>query len=341
MKTTFTLLSLLAALAFGRAAAAQDEVEAAKEHFGKGVEHFNKGDYGEALKEFKVSYKLKPHWKIRFNVGMCYYELKRHVEAAREISKFLKEGGSEIPAKQQEKAKEILSEAKKNVGIIKFSGDMESTVVKVDGEEVAELEMGQQIFTEPGKHAIFVRYKDQVILDEEILLEAGTAREIVTTVVTSGDGEEAAVKVEEAEPDEEALAGGAAGGDGAWKKQRLAAYGLLAGAAVSLIIGGVLGGLVIKEKGLMQDAEDAYMEEYDGARDPVVLARLEKDQSDHYDTAKGYALGANILFPLGGALAVASIVLFAVSAKKKKKESRPEPVSLLAGPASLSLELSF
>jgi hypothetical protein len=338
MKYLLTLLCLAAGLAFIRAAAAQDEMEAAKEHFGKGVEYFNKGDYGEALKEFKVSYKLKPHWKIRFNVGMCYYELKRHVEAAREISKFLEEGGSDIPAKQQDKAKEILSEAKKNVGIIKFSGDMESTLVKVDGEEVTELEMGQQIFTEPGRHAIFVQYKDQVILDEEITLDAGTAREIVTTVVQSGEGEEAEVKVEEAGTEEGALPEVP---DGAWKKQRYAAYGLLAGAAATLVVGAVLGGLVFKEKGLMEDAEDAYMEEFDGARDPDELARLEKEQGDHYDTARGYAMGANILIPLGGALAVTSIVLFAVSARKKKKESRPLSVSLLPGPASLSLHATW
>jgi hypothetical protein len=176
-----------------------------------------------------------------------------------------------------------------------------------------------------------------VILDEEITLEAGTAREIVTTVVKSGDEEEAEIKVEETETVEETLPVG----DGAWKKQRHAAYGLLAGAVVSLIVGGVLGGLVIKEKGLMRDAEDAYMDEYEGAADPDELARLKKDQDDHYDTAKGYAMGANILFPLGGALAVTSIVLFAVSARKKKKESQPKPVSLLAGPASLSLKVSF
>jgi hypothetical protein len=317
-----------------------DEVEAAKEHFDAGVKYFNEGKIDDALKEFRVSYKLKPHWKIRFNIAMCYYEKKAFVDAAREMSKFLNEGGNEIPEKQKAMSTDVLTEARKNVGIIKFSGEMEGTTVQVDGKEVTELEAGQQIYTLPGKHHIFVQYKDKVILDEEIELEAGMAREIVTTVVSGGGTGEVEVKVEKPGPEgENPLPPPPDEGKG--KAMLSAGIGLIAAGAAGLIVGSVLGGLVFKEKSDMQKAQDDYMEEYNnGARDPDTLADLEKDRDDHYDTAKGYAMGANVLIPLGGALVVTSIVLL-VLGTKKAGEARPATAGLLLGPSSLALDVRF
>ena len=335
----FFLISVAGPAGQAHAQEEADEVEAAKVHFNAGVKFFNDGKIDEALKEFKVSYKLKPHWKIRFNIAMCYYEKKSFVDAAREMSKFLNEGGSEIPEKQKAMSTDVLTEARKNVGIIKFSGQMEGTTIQVDGKEVTELEAGQQIYTLPGKHHIFVQYKDKVILDEEIELEAGMAREIVTTVVSEGGTEEVEVKVEET---------GTGGekplppppGEGKGKAMRNAGIGLIVVGAAGLIVGGVLGGLVFKEKSDMEKAEDDYMDEFNGGRDPDTLADLEKAQDDHYDKAKGYAMGANVLIPLGGALVVTSIVLL-VLGTKKSKEARPATAGLLLGPSSLALDVRF
>lgn len=333
MRTGVCLCMLAVFLAYGKPACAQEEVEAAMEHFGEGVKKFGGGDYAGALKEFKVSFKLKPHWKIRFNIAMCCYELGRYVETAGELSKFLHEGGDKILEKPKKRALEVFSDVKKRVGIIRFGGEAEDAVIEVDGKEVTRLEAGQQVFVEPGEHHVYVRYGGEVVLDEDVSIEAGTAREIVTTVVEKAEEPEEEMEVEEAEP-----AGGPPAGPG--KGLRTGGYVTAAAAAVSLVVGGVLGGLVLKEKGSMKDAEDEYLELHEDDPGDPRLAELVKERDDHYDTAGGYALGANVLFPLGGALAVTSVVMF-VMASKKKKETRIERATLLPGPGSLSLEVRF
>jgi hypothetical protein len=158
-------------------------------------------------------------------------------------------------------------------------------------------------------------------------------------VVSEGGTEEVEVKVEKTGTEGEKPLPPPPG-EGKGKAMLSAGIGLIAVGAASLIVGGVLGGLVFPEKSEMDKAYDDYMDEYNGARDPDTLADLKKDRDDHYDTAKGYAMGANVLIPLGGALAVTAIVLL-VLGTKKSKEARPATAGLLLGPSSLTLDVRF
>ena len=67
--------------------------EEAKVRFQKGVELFKDEDFVGALVEFKAAYNAKPHFLVRYNIGMTLYNLHRYAEAFAEPAASLAEGG--------------------------------------------------------------------------------------------------------------------------------------------------------------------------------------------------------------------------------------------------------
>ena len=345
MRRFFLSLFFILLLCAGREARAADEVEKAKEHFTQAIQYFNEGKTYEALQEFKASYHLRPHWKIWFNIATCYYELKNYVEAAVAMSSFIKEGGGEIPEKQKIKADDMMTELKKKLAVLRFSGTTGEMVAIVDGKSIADLKPGKDMYFLPGKHEVLLKHKGNVILDEKIVLEAGVIKELRTTLVEKEGKDETRMTVgqkEEGEEEEEEDLPGAAGMSPKKKKMRTGAYATLGVSLATLALCAVMGGLVLSEQSKMQDAEDAYIAEYEGNGNPDILADLYQQQDDHYDTAQSYATASNALLGVGAGVAVVSIVLFALSAKGRKTEKRTgSAMPLLLGPGSLSLRLKF
>jgi len=92
----------------------------------------------------------------------------------------------------------------------------------------------------------------------------------------------------------------------------------------------------------MEDDELAYIEGYTGGSlSAGQLAALEESRDGHYRKAGDLAWATDALLAAGGALTFTAIVLFAVSAKRAKAVEKKPALSAGAGPASLSLVLSF
>jgi len=300
----------------------QESPDDSEKLFTEGVKYFKKGQYEEALDMFLETYRMTPHWKLKYNIAMCYYEMKDEIKAAGELSEFLEEGGEDIPEKQKKLSDKTLGELKKKLGIARIIGDVAGMVVTIDGSPVEGVESGKDIFLAPGSHLVEISFDQNVVLDEEITLDPGGSVEL------RPEKKAPVVEPEVVEPEEEPAAPEPAvqavadekepAGTG---KKRMAAWGVLAGALASLAAGGVMGGMAMKEKGDMTDARDEYLDIY--RTNFAEAERLKEEGDDHYDKAKGYALAADVLFPLGGALAVTSIILFVVSRKEKKKKIGP------------------
>jgi tetratricopeptide (TPR) repeat protein len=78
----FSVLAMAVIIGFASVASAGDAMEKAKVHFEKGVELFKNDDYEAALVEFKAAYRAKPHYAVRYNIGICLYELHRSGSAS-------------------------------------------------------------------------------------------------------------------------------------------------------------------------------------------------------------------------------------------------------------------
>ena len=297
----------------------------AKEHFSKGVFLFDEGKFAAALDEFKKSYNLKPHWMILYNIGMCYLELDDNASAASKLSYFVEEGGQDIDAGTLGEVAGILKDLKSKLGIIRLTGNYKGGTLLIDGQEQKRGEEGKDVFLSPGLHEVKLTRNDEVLIEQDVTLEAGEVKEIFV-VGTEGP---AMGQEKEGGPAKKPMSGIE---KGAWATAGLA--------AASLLVGAVMGGVAIKEKKDMVSAENLYMDRFeDGAPDDT-LRKIMKDRDDHYDRGLGYSHVSTAFLAAGGASAVVSIVLFVVSYKAGSREKKIGPL-LLPGPGSISLALDF
>lgn len=85
-------------------AAAQDNVERARQHFEAGTAAFDTGDYGRAVAEFQASYELTHHPDILFNIYSAAERDGQYAIATQALERYLAEGQVEAtrrPALEQ------------------------------------------------------------------------------------------------------------------------------------------------------------------------------------------------------------------------------------------------
>jgi len=90
----------------------------------------------------------------------------------------------------------------------------------------------------------------------------------------------------------------------------------------------------------MKGAEDEYREKYEAASYSE-LQVIKDERNDHYDRGVNYGTASTVLFATGGAAALVSVILLAVSYKKALRGERKAAVNIGAGVRSLVLTLNF
>ncbi|MFH1437765.1 MAG: hypothetical protein ABIJ56_18805 [Pseudomonadota bacterium] len=318
-----------------------------KKHFDRAVKFFTAGEYEDALIDFEASYNYRPHWKLKYNIAMCHYNLKNYLGAAGFLIEFLDEGKGKVPEGQRIHVEGVLEESKSNLGIIRLTGKVPESVVDIDGEKHEVNRSGQEILLIPGEHNVFVALGKSVIVNKIMMLEAGKVNKIeVKESGGAGEQEEGKggkeVEIKKKEPPVEQPVKKAPAPNKK-KNTRTGAWVTLAAGLALIVGGGVTVGLGANEASLMQEAEDEYDEKLD---DPAVtqeqLDDIRKRRDGHYDTSKELYNATYGLMAAGGALAVTSIVLFVLSMKKKEaKAETKKKASVLFGPGELALRIAF
>lgn len=293
------------------------EKEAAEEHFLKAVTLFDQEKYAASLKEFNTSYSLRPHWIILYNMGMCHLELGDKAMAAAQLSSFMEEGGNSIEDSIHKEVTGILSKLKSKLGILRITGDYSNVTLEIDGRVIKEGMKGENVFLTPGLHHVKIMRGDESMLDKEISFESGEEKEIFVVV----EGGNTSVKETVSGVEGAEHHGKKAGGGKSTHKLKNAAWVTMGLAALSIVAGSVTGGLAILEKNRMKGEEEEYMTGY-GELTLGELEAIEQRRNDHYNRGLTLSIVSSVMFGLAGAAAVASVTLFAVSAKGKKKEKK-------------------
>jgi tetratricopeptide (TPR) repeat protein len=109
--------ALVIVLCHGFASAEQSARERADALFEQGVERFREGDFAGALERFRGSYAESPTPALRFNIGVCHYNLGQWAEARRELSAYLAETDpSLVTAERREQVEGLLAEIDERIG---------------------------------------------------------------------------------------------------------------------------------------------------------------------------------------------------------------------------------
>jgi len=111
VRSTFVLAVVLALLALGRVAYADDPGErAARRHYERGQKLFNLQKFDKALDQFQKAYDASPIPDFLFNIGQCHRNLGDYEAAIFSFKKFLKLDPEASNRDQVEKLIEDLEE---------------------------------------------------------------------------------------------------------------------------------------------------------------------------------------------------------------------------------------
>ncbi|MDD5305829.1 MAG: tetratricopeptide repeat protein [Deltaproteobacteria bacterium] len=171
------LFALVIALA-GPRAFAESTDEKAKAAFHAGVDGFKAERFEEALASFKEANRLKPTWKMLYNIGQCEAALKHYGQAIEAFESYLGQGGDDVPPERRDKVLAELDRMRRMVGGVKVKAPA-GTQVLIDGEERGRAPLGSDIAVTAGvEHDIRLVKDGQELLATRQSVRGGSVMEI-------------------------------------------------------------------------------------------------------------------------------------------------------------------
>jgi len=150
------LLASLIAVGASPAARAADEDTPVSVLIGDAVAEYDAGHYQEARALFKQAHEKSPTARTLRGIGMCSFEMRDYVEAARALGASLREQRRPLTNDQKKHAEALLSRANTFVGRFTVKIKPESASLFVDGRP-AELEPDGTLLLPFGRHTLSLR----------------------------------------------------------------------------------------------------------------------------------------------------------------------------------------
>ena len=169
--------------------------DVARARFEEGVRLFREGDFVGALEQFRASFDAQPNPALRYNIGVCQYNLQRPVESRRELALYLSETDpSLVSERRRQEVDSILAGLDAGLGLFDLRLGVAGARVTVDGVDVGATPLSGPVPVLPGAHQIRVVLEGRVLFEEQVPFDAGERRTIVVAgmplqvPVTSGAG---------------------------------------------------------------------------------------------------------------------------------------------------------
>jgi hypothetical protein len=139
----------------GPAMADPDAVEQAKLHFKNGTDLYDENNFRGALVEFQRAYELAPSYRILFNIGQVDMELQDYAGAMKAYSRYLREGGPDIPADRVTQVNSEIERLKGRIGhvIVQTNAGAEVTI---DDVQAGFAPLPESVAVNTGRHRVVV-----------------------------------------------------------------------------------------------------------------------------------------------------------------------------------------
>jgi hypothetical protein len=291
------------ALAYTMTAQAQERPEAgpekeARAHYRQGIELYEAGQFDQAAVAFGRAYELRPSFKILWNLAQSENELGHYAAAHGAYTRYIEEGGEEVPADRRAEAEAELERLATLIGSVLVEGGSEGASLFVDGKKHGVIPLDGPLLLDLGERELVVRGLQGEIYREVVRVAGG--KTIRVRVAESWDP----LEVSNAEP-----------GTSDKPEKRLWTWVALGVAGAAGITGGILGGVALARK---SDIESHCQE-------GVCPLAYQDDAAG----VERLALGADILYGVAAAGAIAAVVMFFVEPRRSRGSER----QVVAGPA--------
>ena len=301
---------------------AKDKAKA-KKLFKEGVSYFESGKHAQALEAFQKSYKLRPHWAIRFNLGLCYKELGMYTRAKTEFLGFLEEGGSDVNEATEAEVEKELAILSQIIAVIEIDINIDESEIWMDGKMFAKSPLQDKIELDPGSHLLTISKDGYETYEEEFILSKGERKSFkisllpTKTAPDEGEGDEKDKKKKDKkkaiEEEEEGTEIG--GGIETEPKGRKKAWALpvfaatLSLAVASAAVGSAMLAMAYKKKGELDDLNARWKPGIDdGTCILDCYSSYLKKHGEITDDGKLFATLMIFFYGIAGAAAVGTVV---------------------------------
>lgn len=288
----------------GGASAEPTDVEQARLHFTQGTKLYKDGDFDAALVQFERAYDVKPNYKVLYNIGQAYFQLRQYVEARDAMERYVREGGNQIDTERLTQVNKDIADLQKRIARVKVSVNVEGASVLVDGKKQGVTPLPGPIDVSEGQRTVSIEAPNRGVLQRLVRVAGGDEQSLTLNF----DDSPSSAAPGKSQPTE-AKSGGL--GAGFWATA-IGAVVLGAGA-------GVTGALALSAQSDNKDQQKA-------------VPGNAKELDDTSSRAKTFALTTDIL---GGAAIVCAGVATVIWVTTPSSHSAQ--VGLNVGPSSMSL----
>jgi hypothetical protein len=145
-----------AAPAFAQSTPTREQQQEAATRFKKGLELFKDGDYQAALIEFRRAHELAPNFNVLYNIGQVYFQLQDYANALGALSKYLDDGGGNIPASRRADVTRDVEKLRSRVANVELVCAVPDAEVTIDDVAVGKTPFGKVLVVNVGRHKLVV-----------------------------------------------------------------------------------------------------------------------------------------------------------------------------------------
>jgi hypothetical protein len=141
--------------AIARAAHADAKLDEAKQHLDAATQLYDENNFRGALAELQRAYELAPSFKILFNIGQVEMELQDYAGALRAYSRYLSEGGPDVPADRGKQVRADVERLRGRVGKIEVQTAAGAEVL-IDDIAIGFAPLPEPVAVNAGRHKVTV-----------------------------------------------------------------------------------------------------------------------------------------------------------------------------------------
>jgi hypothetical protein len=141
--------------AVARAAHADAKLDEAKQHLDAATQLYDENNFRGALAELQRAYELAPSYKILFNIGQVEMELQDYAGALRAYSRYLSEGGPDVPAERVKHVRADLERLRGRIGKIEVQTAAGAEVL-IDDVAIGFAPLPEPVAVNAGRHKVTV-----------------------------------------------------------------------------------------------------------------------------------------------------------------------------------------
>ena len=149
------------------------DVEQARQHFSQGTKLYKDGDFDAALVQFERAYEVKPNYKVLYNIGQAYFQLRQYVEARDAMTRYVSEGGSQLEGERLAAVTKDLADLQKRIANVSITVNVEGASVLVDGRQVGTTPLSSAIAVSEGQRTISVEAPGRGVLQRLVRVAGG------------------------------------------------------------------------------------------------------------------------------------------------------------------------